>query len=369
MLYTCSTSIRSYAASAENPRAERGAGGQANNGRKGSACVSPFKAGAVHTLLDAEGTGMIRHIWCTVPPGSNTAMRNVIVRMYWDGQEHPSVEAPLGDFFGVAHGRQRNMMSDYVAMQDERGFNCWIPMPFRSRARLTVENDTDEDVDMLFYQVDFTLGDRLDEEAGYFHAQFRRSNPCPLFEDYTILDGVQGSGVYLGTVVGVRSMLQEKTWFGEGEVKFFIDEDDDYPTICGTGLEDYMGSAWGLREVIAPQQGAPLVDYPNALFSLYRFHGKDPIYFRDGLKVAVQQIGYGPRASAKLAYSENAVCYPADGPEDERCLFERSDDYSSVAYWYQTLPSRPFPRLPDRAQRTADLLIGEEAGPVRSDRT
>ncbi|WP_217594709.1 glycoside hydrolase family 172 protein [Cohnella sp. GbtcB17] len=367
MLYSCPTNIRSYAATAENPTAARGAGGQANNGRKGSAAIGPFKANAVQTLLDVSGTGIVRHIWCTIPPGNVQAMRNLIVRMYWDGQTHASVEAPLGDFFGVAHGRQRNMMSDYVSMQDERGFNCWIPMPFRTHARITIENDSGMDIDLLFYQVDFTLGDKLDEDAGYFHAQFRRSNLCPLYEDYTIVDGINGSGVYLGTVIGVRSILQEKTWFGEGEVKFFIDDDDRYPTICGTGLEDYMGSAWGLREVNTPQQGAPMVDYPNALFSIYRFHGKDPIYFRDSLKVTVQQIGYGPRESAKLGYGEDAVCYPAAGAPAENCLFERSDDYCSVAYWYQTLPSAPFPTLPDREARSADLMVDKEDGPKRAD--
>ncbi|WP_308635487.1 glycoside hydrolase family 172 protein [Paenibacillus silvisoli] len=367
MLFNCPKTVRSYAATAENMKAERGAGGQKNNGRKGSACVSPFKAGAVHTLLDVDGTGIVRHMWVTIPPGHVSHMRNLIVRMYWDHSEQPSVEVPLGDFFGVAHGRQRNMVTDYVSMQDERGFNCWIPMPFRAHARITVENDAGVDVEMLFYQVDFTLGDKLDEDAGYFHAQFRRQNLCPLFEDYVILDGVEGTGVYLGTVIGVRSILQEKTWFGEGEVKFFIDEDEAYPTICGTGLEDYIGSAWGLREVVTPQQGAPMVDYPNALFSMYRFHGKDPIYFRESLKVTVQQIGYGPRESATLAYGENAVCYPAAGNGVENCLHERSDDYSSVAYWYQTVPSRSFPKLPDREQRVADLLIDKEKGPVRAD--
>ncbi|QHW32886.1 DUF2961 domain-containing protein [Paenibacillus rhizovicinus] len=369
MLYKCSSTIRSYAATAENIRAERGAGGQANNGRKGSACITPFKQGAVHTLLDREGTGIVRHIWCTIPPGNVAAMRGLIIRMYWDGQETPSVEAPLGDFFGIAHGRQRNLVTDYVTMQDAKGFNCWIPMPFRTRARITIENDSGSDVEMLFYQVDFTLGDVLDEEAGYFHAQFRRQNLCPLFEDYVILDGIEGSGVYLGTVIGVRSILQNKTWFGEGEVKFFIDDDDKYPTICGTGLEDYVGSAWGMQEVVTPQQGAPLVEYKNALFSMYRFHGKDPIYFRESVKVTLQQLGFGPRESSDSFYGEQSTCYSAPGNNEENgnCLFERSDDICSVAYWYQSLPTRPFPELPNQERRIADLLEGEEKGPERSD--
>lgn len=369
MLYTCSSTIRSYAATAENKQALPGAGGQANNGRKGSPCIGPFRKDAVHTLLDVEGRGIVRHIWCTIPPGNVVAMRNVIIRMYWDNQTIPSVEAPLGDFFGVAHGRQRNLATDYVGMQDARGFNCWIPMPFRERARITIENDAGFDIELLFYQVDFTLGDELDEETGYFHAQFRRRNPCPMHEDYVLLDGVRGQGVYLGSVIGVRSLLQDGTWFGEGEVKFYIDDDAEYPTICGTGLEDYMGSAWGLREVVTSQQGAPLLDPDHALYSLYRFHGKDPIYFRHALKATLQQIGYGPIAAVRNAYGDKAVIHSAHGNNDHNgtCMFERSDDICSVAYWYQLLPTAPFPPLPGRDERTRDLATEAEAGPKRMD--
>jgi len=169
------------------------------------------------------------------------------------------------------------------------------------------------------------------------------------------------------TVIGVRSILQEKTWFGEGEVKFYLDGDDQYPTICGTGLEDYIGSAWGLQPVVTPEQGAPLVDYENALFSLYRFHGKDPIYFRENIRVTLQQIGYGPRESAVKGYGDKVVIYPAFGAPEHMVMFERSDDICSVAYWYQTGPTRPFPPLPSREERVADLLGVRDKGPSRTD--
>ncbi|XID96035.1 glycoside hydrolase family 172 protein [Paenibacillaceae bacterium WGS1546] len=284
-------------------------------------------------------------------------MRNVIIRIYWDGQQHPSVEVPLGDFFGVAHGRQRHLITECVGMQEGRGFNCWIPMPFKEEARITVENDSGSDIPLFFYQIDFTVGDELDN-IGYFHAQFRRSNP-PLKEDYVILDGVQGRGVYLGTVIGIRNLypyLEE--WWGEGEVKFYLDGDREYPTICGTGTEDYIGSAWGTGEVCTPYQGAPLIDDEKGLYSLYRFHVKDPIYFQSDLKVTIQQIGAGSREKAVSAYGSLASTYRAVGTEQgsDLCLFERSDDYCSVAYWYQTLPTVPFPQLPDRRQRTEGLL-------------
>jgi hypothetical protein len=357
---------RSYAASAENLTAEPGNGGKANNGRKGSPCIWPFVKGTTHTLLDVEGQGIVRHIWCTIPPSNISAMRNLIIRIYWDHQENPSVEVPLGDFFGVAHGRQRSIVSECVSMQSAKGFNCWIQMPFKKHARITIENDSDQDVDMFFYQVDFTLGDRLEEAIGYFHAQFRRMNPCPINEDFVILDGVKGQGVYLGTVVGVRSLFKE-AWFGEGEVKFFIDSDKQYPTICGTGLEDYIGSAWGLEEVITPTQGAPLVDNEIGLYSMYRFHVKDPIYFHNSLRVTLQQIGFGSKEAAIKKYGEQVVLYPAAGATKENCYFERSDDISTVAYWYQSLPTQTYPKLPDRNERIADLLIDHTQQPTRTD--
>lgn len=361
--------IKSRAATAENKQAEAGAGGQGGSGRKASPCISPLSQGQTHTLLDTEGPGMIRHIWCTLPPGSIDHMRNVIIRIYWDDQEQPSVEVPLGDFFGVSHGRQRNLITECVTMQDGKGFNCWIPMPFKQHARITVENDSYSDVGLFFYQIDFTLDDDVQADDGYLHAQFRRMNPNPMHEDYTIIDGIQGQGVYLGTNLGVRSLYTD-AWWGEGELKFFIDDDNEFPTICGTGAEDYMGSAWGLEEVITPYQGAPLVDHDTGLYSIYRFHVKDPIYFQNRLKVTVQQIGYGSSGNAKEHFGKDFRGYFAAGPpsDNDFSYFDLSDDYCSTAYWYQTLPTAPFPALPNREARSADLEEqGEKQDLKRSD--
>ena len=346
--------LQSRAANAENPTAVRSAGGMANNGRKGAPCIVDFKDGSTITLLDAEGPGIIRHIWCTVPPGNPLHLRNLILRVYWDGQPNPSVEAPLGDFFGLPHGAQRHLVSDLLCAIAGKGFNCWIPMPFRKHTRVTVENDSGTDVAMLFYQIDFTLGDELGESTGYLHAQFRRSNPCPLHEDYEIL-AAAGRGVYLGTTLGVRSLYRD-AWWGEGEVKFFLDGETQ-PTICGTGAEDYIGFAWGLNEHCAPQQGCAYLDNEQGTYSFYRFHSLDPIYFERGLRVTIQQIGYGSGTAAAAHYGDGFTRYHAAGaPEgDDNCYFDRSDDYCSVAYWYQTLPASPFPQLPDRTARSADL--------------
>ena len=209
MLYELKN-LQSRAANGENQRGEKGRGGMARGGRKGCPSISPVKAGKTYTLLDAEGSGMVRHIWFTFPPDDKLAMRNLILRMYWDGQDTPSVEAPIGDFFGLPHGVNRDMQSDYVQVVAGKAYNCWIPMPFRTHARITVENDAGKEINHLFYQIDYTLGDEIPQDAGYFHAQFRRQNPCPKYADYTIAD-IRGKGVYLGTVLGVRS-LYTRSW-------------------------------------------------------------------------------------------------------------------------------------------------------------
>lgn len=355
MLYQIKN-VQSRAANGENQRGEKGGGGKARGGRKGCPSISPLKAGKTYTLLDAAGSGVVRHIWLTFPPGDPIILRNLILRMYWDGQTQPSVEVPIGDFFGLPHGAARDLQSAYMQVNGGTAYNCWIPMPFRTGARITVENDAGKEVRHLFYQVDYTLGDEIPQDAGYFHAQFRRSNPCPMHTDYTLLDGVKGKGVYLGTVLGVRSLYQ-KSWWGEGEMKFYLDGDEAYPTICGTGTEDYLGFAWGMQERCTPQAGCPYCDDEKGLYSLYRFHGKDPIYFGESLRLTVQQIGCGPRSQVQADFGSQADIYSAWGEAEdaEICYYERSDDYCSTALWYQTLPTQPFPPLPDRAARSKDL--------------
>ena len=229
-------------------------------------------------------------------------------------------------------------------------------MPFKTHARITVENDTGKVIPHLFYQVDFTLGDEMTEDMGYFHAQFRRDNPCPKYQDYEIAN-IKGRGVYLGTVLGVRS-LYKRSWWGEGEMKFYLDGDEEYPTICGTGTEDYIGFAWGMIEKCCPQSGCPYCDDEKGLYSIYRFHGKDPIYFNESLRLTVQQIGCGPRSEVKEDFGDQADIFTAWGEKDdaEICYYERSDDYCSTAFWYQTLPTQPFPKLPDREARMKDLI-------------
>ncbi|MDA1191529.1 MAG: DUF2961 domain-containing protein [Candidatus Poribacteria bacterium] len=328
--------LKSRSITHENRTGAPGVGGQALEGRKGSPAYGPLKAGETFEMANIEGPGMIRHIWITIPPGDPLRNRNLIVRMYWDEQRYPSVEAPITDFFGMAHGRQKHFESVLTLMPEGRGLSCYYPMPFK-KARITVENDSEQDVSMLFYQVDYTLGDDIDGEVGRFHAQFRRQNPTVLKDDYVLLE-TEGHGHFIGCVVGVRSMREG--WWGEGEVKFFIDDDGEFPTICGTGSEDYACTAWGMREHQTIYHGA---NYVHAdLISYYRWHVQDPIFFDERLKVTVQQIGWNK-----------------DG------LFERQDDYSSCVFWYQTLPSPQFPALPDRSARSANIELRDSEKPEK----
>ena len=357
--------LHSRAANAENPDAQPGAGGKTRSGRKGSPCIEDMKDGATITLLDIEGPGVIRHIWCTIDPlHPSVALhrRNLILRIYWDDQPYPSVEVPIGDFFGIPHGVKRHMTSKLLSSLGGKGWNCWIPMPFQKHVTITIENDSGSEVRMLFYQIDFTAGDDLDDDTGYLHAQFRRENPCPMHQDYVILDGIQGCGVYLGTVLGVRSLYRD-AWWGEGEVKFFMDG-EKFPTICGTGTEDYIGFAWGLQELCDERQGCPYKDDKLGYYSIYRFHQDDPIYFYSSLKVTIQQMGFGSAENALRFYGSGFTRYEAAGmPKDSaECFFDRSDDYSSVAYWYQTLPSRPLSLLPAKGERSACLPPVQNGG-------
>jgi len=355
-----SSTITSHAITAENPTGAKGQGGKAMGGRKGMPCLWNFKKDSIYTFAEIEGPGVIRHIWITVLNNEpNPAkMRNLILRFYWDDQDTPSVEVPLSDFFGVSHGRTRPLESEFLMIAEGKGFNCYFPMPFKKNARLVIHNESDEDVTpAFFYQVDYTLGDKITEDTPYFHAQFRRDLNTTMYEDYVILDGIEGKGRFIGANIGVVDRFHGKNvWWGEGEVKMYIDGDSDYPTICGTGSEDYAGSAWGLGEFSSRYFGAPLIE--NQFISFYRFHVLDPIYFSNDIKVTIQQIGNDgspDRADpeGKLGELISKGWYKKDHLGGGN--FERVDDYCSTAYWYQTLPTKPFPVSPDKIIRSNNL--------------
>lgn len=333
----------------ENQTGAPGVGGQAREGRKGAPCIPDIKPGQTQTLMDVDGPGVIRHIWITIPKRTPLMLRGLVLRAYWDGETEPSIEVPLGDFFGTAQGRVAcnekgeavHFVSAWTTETLGRGFNCYFPMPFGSHAKITVANDTDQGTGSFFFQIDYELVSQLPANAGRLHAQFRRQNPTVEKQDYVIVDNVRGPGLYVGTVIGVRPLGPH--WWGEGEVKMYMDGDTDYPTICGTGTEDYFCAAWGMGLYQTPYHGCTLHlindTFKEPLVSMYRWHVLDPVRFRKSLKVTIQQIGW------------------------HNGLFERSDDWSSTAFWYQAEPHNAFPPLPDCAARIADLV---EPTPAKS---
>ena len=348
------TQLQSRAVTQENPTGGKGLGGKGRgngNGRKGAPAFRNVEPGETKVLADITGPGMIRHLWMTVEDKTPEMLRSHIVRIYWDDSPYPSVEAPMGDFFGVAHGRTVHFMTPYVGTPEGRGFHCYFPMPFSKRCRITFENDSDARMPWLFYQVDYTLGDAVTDDWGRFHAHFRRENPCPIDRDYTLLDTEGTPGVFIGAVIGVNP--KGPVWWGEGEMKFYIDGDSVYPTICGTGTEDYICTGWGMHPHDAIYTGVNhMVRDPatgwSRFVSFYRFHVRDPIFFSNSLRVELQQLGAGLKADEIKAYGYKG---PHVHPGMSDWLFDRSDDYCSVAYWYQKVLDRPLPPLPSRAAR------------------
>jgi hypothetical protein len=332
------TSAQTRSICAENPNGAKGGGALAQPDAKSPASVlgkgwkvrpcMDLQPGATVTLAEIEGPAVIQHIWITVDP---KAYRDCILRMYWDGEANPSVEVPLGDFFACGHALRTQINSLPVAVNSSGGFNSYWPMPFRKSARITIESQHRDVIIGFFHQITYSLQD-VPETAAYFHAQWRRSMTRRDHPEHVLLDGVKGQGHYVGTYLAWTTM--SNGWWGEGEVKFFMDGDTENPTICGTGTEDYFGGAWGFygpdnRETpySTPYLGLSLVrqqenEVPK--YGLYRWHVMDPIRFNKDLRVTVQALGWWPGGKFQPL----------------------TDDIASTAYWYQLAPHVPFPPLP-----------------------
>ena len=280
--------------------------------------------GTTAVLMDIDGPACIQHIWLTV--GAN-CYRNLILRIYWDGEKTPSVESPIGDFFCNGFQTRTNILAMPINVNPSGGFNCYFPMPFRKHARVTLENRASTLIGGFYYTINYTLTS-IDPDEAYFHAQFRRTNPLPYKSDYTILDGIKGQGHYVGTYMAWQQ--NSSGWWGEGEIKMFLDGDGEFPTICGTGTEDYFGGAWCFgQNYSAPFMGYPMGasdSKPGNRHGLYRFHVMDPVRFQTDLRVTMQAIGW----------------------RSEGRYLPLQDDIASVAYWYQSEPHATFPALPDR---------------------
>jgi hypothetical protein len=327
--------------SAENFNGEPGKGGMATQGTGSLPArdlgqgwkVSPsinIAARQIVTLADISGPGAIQHIWLTVHP---EWWRRLVIRFYWDNETQPSIEVPLGDFFCNGWGVRCNVSSLAVCVNPAGGFNCYWEMPFRKHARVTLESLVDDEIKGFYYQITYTLTE-VPEDMGYLHAQWRRSNPLPYKTVHTLLDGVQGQGHYVGTYIAWG--VNNNGWWGEGEIKFYMDDDNDFPTICGTGTEDYFGGAWNFEHPLgqygvfsSPYTGLPQVIKPDGLyqsqqrFGMYRWHIVDPIRFKKALRVTIQALGW--RAG--------------------RGYLPLQDDIASTAFWYQREPHGAFPKL------------------------
>jgi len=285
--------------------------------------VKPFlrvNAGETVTLMDVDGPGTIQHIWMV-----EGLSRANVLRFYWDGETSPSVEVPAPDFFAVGNEKFARVNSAVITVNPQNALNCYWPMPFRHHAKITFTNEGSQDLDLLAFQISYALKP-VAKNTGYFHAQWRRAKTGTQ-NPYVILDGVKGKGRYVGTFLSWTQM-DSKGWFGEGEVKFYMDGDTKFPTICGTGTEDYFLGSYGFEEAYStPYSGTTIVSsdkgkLPN-YWSLYRWHLPDPICFSKDLKITIQALGWGPHGKYKLL----------------------DDDIASVAYWYQNEPHQPFPEL------------------------
>jgi hypothetical protein len=335
--------VKSRSISPENFTGEKGKGGMAVDGPAKSCAgdlgqgwkISPFvviKAGETFKLAEIDGMGAIQQIWMT-PTGN---WRFSILRIYWDGQENPSVECPVGDFFASGWGQFSQLSSLAVCVNPGSAFNCYWEMPFRKKCLITLTNIAEEDM-TLYYQINYTLTE-VPEDCAYFHASFRRVNPLPYKDVYTILDQVSGHGHYVGTYLAWG--VNNSGWWGEGEIKFYLDDDREFPTICGTGTEDYFCGSYNFenretrqyQEFCTPYAGLHQVLRPDGVyqsqtrFGMYRWHITDPVRFEKNIKVTIQALGWRSKGR----------------------YLPLQDDISSVAFWYQTLPTERFCELPEK---------------------
>ena len=357
--------VESRLSSFENPNGIKGQGGKTNKTAKGRA-FEVIKMGETKTLLDINGEGIIQRIWLTIDQNP-LKLRSLRFQFYWDGNSKPAVDVPFGDFFGFNVGKPVAFQSALFSSGEGRSFNCYIPMPFKKAAKILLINEGAEPV-KLFYDVDFIL-QKLSPNDLYFHAYWTRQMTSQLGDDFLILPKLNGKGRFLGMTVGINTdSSYSKSWWGEGEVKMFMDGDTKYPTIVGTGTEDYIGSAWGLGTFANMYQGCTVANDSTRQFNFYRWHVPDAIYFNSDIKVVLQQIGGWMKNDVKELLKKGAKLKPitVDGPggfvllldmpnppdiTDEKfpegwVNFYRIDDYSAVSYFYLDKPSSPLPVLP-----------------------
>jgi hypothetical protein len=364
-LYEMPANPQSRLSSFENPNGIKGNGGKTNKTAKGNAFEN-MEPGETKKLLDIKGEGAIQRIWLTIDHNP-VKLRSLRLQFFWDGSNKPAVDVPLGDFFGYNLGKQVAFQSALFSSGEGRSYNCYIPMPFKKAAKVLLINEGTERV-KLFYDIDFLLH-KLPLNTLYFHAYWNRQQSGQLGDDYILLPKVEGKGRFLGISVGLNTDTSYgKSWWGEGEVKMYLDGDTKYPTINGTGAEDYIGSAWGLGTFTNWYQGCTIANDSTGQFNFYRWHIPDAIYFNKDIKVTIQQIGGwmkedmkrlnqrgvnfkaitvdGPAGFTRLLDMENPPLLTDPAFPEGWVNFYRIDDYSSVSYFYLDKPASSLSSLP-----------------------
>ncbi len=367
--------------SPENPTGEKGKGGMTNKGAKGNAfyIVQP---GETKTLMDVKGSGIIQRFWMSGTIATNAEQRRAVrIDMFWDGARKPAVSAPIGDFFGIAHGLIRSFESDLFLSPEARSFNCNVPMPFKKSAYISITNESAKEV-WIWYDINYLEVANLPADVLYFHAYWNRDLKTQAGVDYTILPKVAGQGRYIGTNIGVLgNPAYNGTWFGEGEVKIYLDGDNEFPTLVQTGTEDYIGTGWGQGEFSNRYVGSPVSDRDHDIYAFYRFHLQDHVYFHSDIKVTIQQMGSSSKPEIEKRNKNGADMKPVWFLDTrgkitvhQRLLepggdsiwnapdvpvtgtnYYRSDDVCATAYFYLNKPENDLPELPGMELRLKNL--------------
>ncbi|MDN3655085.1 DUF2961 domain-containing protein [Ferruginibacter paludis] len=355
----------------ENINGIKNAGGKTNKTGKGNA-FEDLKAGASKTLLNVQGAGIIQRMWFTVRDRSPEMLRSMRLRMYWDNSSKPAVDVPFGDFFGFGLSKMIKFESALFSSPEGRSFNCYIPMPYKTGAKVVITNESNNNIELLFFDIDFIHLVKPDPKALYFHAYWTRQKTSALGSDFEFLPAVKGKGRYLGVNMGVNADKRyADTWWGEGEVKIYKDGDDKLPGYNGTGSEDYIGTGWGLGTFTNMYQGATIANDSTKQYAFYRFHIPDQVFFNSSFRGTIQQIGGGDLELVRKLIKENVPLKPVtvqseagfnrllDNPLDINDAafpkgwvnFYRIDDYSATTYFYLDKPVTNLAALPEVSER------------------
>ena len=375
-LYEFNNNLSPRWSSPENMNGLKGAGGKKNNKAKGHP-YDTIDAGETYSLLNIQGQGIINRIWITINDRSPEMLRSLKLEMFWDNESKPAVSVPFGDFFGMGLSKTVTYENALFTTGEGRSFVCYIPMPFRKAAKIIITNESQKKLNNIFFDVDYSLAESWNNNNLYFHAWWHRDTATTPSHDFELLPAVKGSGRFLGASIGVNSNpAYGSSWFGEGEVKMYLDGDKEYPTLNGTGTEDYISSAWGQGKFINKYTGCTVADDSLKQYAFYRFHIPDPVFFKKNCKVAMQQIGGAPTDSVAQYQKNNAPLIPVSTDNGRMYLqynannplqlsdpslpkgwtnFYRSDDISATSYFYLDKPSDNLPLMQPVSFRTYNL--------------